>query len=70
MKKILLALFLTIGYTGCSTVKEAPESLRYCLKYASYETVESECTGGRGVAPLMCVDKVVTKTYCVKWETL
>ena len=67
MRKITIALFFILLYTGCSTIKETPAPAPICLEYKTYETTEQECVGGRGVAPQICFEKVVVKTYCSRY---
>ena len=64
MRKITIALFSGLLYTGCSTVERNEED---CIKWNSIQTPREECTGGRGVAPVMCVTKWYTKPFCVRW---
>ena len=65
MRKITIALLSGLLYTGCSMTKETPAPI--CLEYKTYETTEQECVGGRGVAPQICFEKVVVKTYCSRY---
>ena len=65
MKKITIALFFIL-LSGCATKSlETPAPI--CLEYKTYETTEQECTGGRGVAPQICLEKVVVRTYCSRY---
>lgn len=59
MRYIILVLFLT----GCVSVKDN----RICKEYATIPDWVQECTGGRGVAPQICVQKKVNRTFCVKY---
>ena len=66
MKKCY-AVFLSLLLGGCVTTKKEE---RTCIDYRSYPQVKEECTGGRGVAPQICVQKTYTKLFCVKYAEL
>lgn len=59
MRYIILTLFLT----GCVVVNDN----RTCKTYATTPQWIEECTGGRGVAPQICVTRKVQKTFCAKY---
>jgi hypothetical protein len=59
MRYIILALFLT----GCVSTKDN----RICKEYATVPQVVEQCTGGRGVAPQICIMTKVQKTFCAKY---
>jgi hypothetical protein len=61
---ILLAVIL-LG--GCTTVQE--DKNKICVEYITYSTTKEECTGGRGVAPQICVIKPAEKLFCTRYES-
>lgn len=63
MKKIIIGAVLLIS--GCTI---APREDKTCVDYKTIPAVKEECVGGRGVAPLICVQKPVKKLICVKYE--
>lgn len=65
MRKTLVAFLSVMLYTGCSTV-EKRDSVN-CIDWRYYMTEIEECTGGRGVAPQICVVRQVQKNFCVRW---
>ena len=66
MNKILVVLLSGLLYTGCSTAeKRDPVN---CIDWRYYMTEIEECTGGRGVAPQICVVRQVQKNFCVRWQ--
>lgn len=67
MKKSSMILSLLLG--GCVTA-EKDVNRGMCTKYMSIPDKKIECAGGRGVAPQICVEKTVTKQFCVRYETL
>ena len=58
MRKITIALFFVLMYTGCSTVDDD----RICIEFGSYQTVKQRCIPMYG--QLICADEEVTETYC------
>ena len=62
--RIALALILL---TGCTSVSEKRDPVN-CIDWRYYMTEKQECTGGRGVAPQLCVVKQVQKNFCVRWQ--
>ena len=61
MKKVIALMFL-IG--GCV---QAQEEKRDCMEYITYEVIKEECTGGRGVAPQICIPSVEEKLFCTRY---
>lgn len=59
--RVLLAVIL-LG--GCTSVQEDIN----CVDWTTFEVIREACTGGRGVAPLMCVPYVETITMCTRRE--
>lgn len=53
--------------TGCTIVSEErdPDD---CIDWRYYMAERQECTGGRGVAPQVCVVRQVQKNFCVRWQ--
>lgn len=58
MIRIALAFILL---TGCTSVSEKRDP-NDCIDWRWYMTEVQECTGGRGVAPDICVVQKVQKT--------
>ena len=63
MKKVLVFVLIML-YTGCSVSERKEED---CVEWVSWSTVSEECTGGRGVAPVICVPKEKVSLHCVRW---
>lgn len=60
MKRILILSFII---SGC--VSNEPKG--DCVEWRSFPTNREVCTGGRGVAPTVCVIDVVDKLICVRY---
>lgn len=60
---VLIPLMLMIG---CVTQEKRDPTL--CIEWQSYEVPREECTGGRGVAPQICITRTQIRHFCVRWE--
>ena len=63
MKKLLPVLLLS----GCTVIDDRNQ--KDCVEYMTYATTKEECTGGRGVAPQICVIKPIEKLFCTRYES-
>jgi hypothetical protein len=61
------AVLLSLLLGGCVTTKKEE---RTCIDYSAYPQTKEECVGGRGVAPLICVQKTYMKPFCVRYAEL
>ena len=62
----LAKTILVVGSVSACVVAEAPEEPD-CLEWVDYPVIKVECTGGRGVAPLVCVEKIFNETSCATY---
>ena len=62
MKKVLPLLLLS----GCTVVDRDQKD---CIEYMTYPTTKEECTGGRGIAPQICIVKPVNRVFCTRYES-
>ena len=67
MKKSSILLSLLLG--GCVTA-EKEEEMGMCVKYMPIEDKRIRCAGGRGVAPQICIEEIVIRQFCVRYEKL
>jgi len=58
MRKITIAFFFSLMYTGCSMVEDD----RMCIDFGSRTIVKNQCIPVYG--NLICADEEVTETYC------
>lgn len=63
--KQLFPLLLAV-MAGCTTIERDDQ---YCVEYWSFEVLRQECTGGRGVAPELCIVRPTIETQCIRWES-
>ena len=61
MRRVIVLMIL-LG--GCV---QAQEETRECMEYITFEVVREQCTGGRGVAPQMCIPYVEEKLFCTRY---
>jgi len=59
MRKITIAIFFGLLYTGCSTIEEDD---RICIEFGTYTYMKNKCIPLYGT--LICADQEVTETYC------
>jgi len=60
--RVLLLTLILLG--GCTSVQEDIN----CVEWATFEVERETCTGGRGVAPVICVPYIETKMMCTRRE--
>lgn len=61
MRRVII-LMIFLG--GCV---QAQEEKRECMEYITFEVQREECTGGRGVAPQICISYVQEKLFCTRY---
>lgn len=61
MRRVII-LMIFLG--GCV---QAQEEKRECMEYITFEVQREECTGGRGVAPQICIPYVQEKLFCTRY---
>lgn len=64
----LVKTILVVGSVSACVIAEAPEDAE-CLAWVNYPVTKVECAGGRGVAPLICVEKTFNETSCATYWT-
>tara|TARA_E500000178_G_scaffold353891_1_gene421063 strand:+ start:1304 stop:1501 length:198 start_codon:yes stop_codon:yes gene_type:complete len=62
MKKLLPVLLLS----GCTVIDREQQD---CVEFMTYLIPKEECTGGRGVAPQICVIKQAERLFCTRYES-
>ena len=61
MRRVIIFM---IFLGGCV---QAQEEKRECMEYITFEVQREECTGGRGVAPQICIPYVQEKLFCTRY---
>jgi len=64
MRKITIALFFVLMYTGCSVNEDKDD--RICLDYGSYTLIQEKCVPLYGT--LICADEERTYLYCKLYD--